>query len=193
VNAARVITTVAGAGVGVFAGDGLPATGAQFNGPRGAAVDSADNLYLTDSGNTRIRRLNLATAVEVAPGKLNVRKPTGKWVTAYVRFPARCDASHVNLDSVMLQAIDGTDGAVRHSLSNEELLIGSAPGSPKAVTDTDSDAVPDELMVKFDLSTVASWTRGEGGMALRVEGQFQPPVGGQVGEYFSGDALIRLR
>ena len=89
----------------------------------------------------------------------------------------------------MLQAINPANGAIRHSMSNQELLIGSAPGSPKEFIDTNEDGVPDQLMVKFDRATVASWTTGA--LVLRVEGQFQPPLGSPVGTYFSGDTEIR--
>ncbi len=191
VDTTGIIMTIAGTGVGVFAGDGGPATAAQLNGPRGVAIDSSDNLHITDSGNTRIRRLNLAAPVEVAPGTLNA-KSKGKWVTAYIQFPAGWDASRVNSNSVMLQAINPADGAVRHSASNEELLIGRALGSPTAFIDTNGDGVPDQLMVKFDLATVASWATDALEIVLRVEGQSQPPTGSPVGRYFSGDTVIRV-
>src|SRR5204862_348662 len=52
-----VITTVAGDGTYGFSGDGGPATSAQLNSPAGLAVDSADGLYIADSGNNRIRKV----------------------------------------------------------------------------------------------------------------------------------------
>ena|GEM_PF-874737 len=53
-----IITTVAGDGRIGFAGDGGPATKASLNQPRGIAVDEAGNLYITDKGNDRIRRVD---------------------------------------------------------------------------------------------------------------------------------------
>ncbi len=44
------ITTVAGNGVVGFSGDGGPATNALLGYPEGVAVDSAGNLYISDSG-----------------------------------------------------------------------------------------------------------------------------------------------
>jgi len=55
-----IITTVAGNGTAGFSGDGGPATGAQLNFPRAAAVDAAGQLYLADGNNGRIRRLTPA-------------------------------------------------------------------------------------------------------------------------------------
>lgn len=53
-----IITTVAGTGVYGFSGDGGPASEAKLAGPGGVAVDDADNLYIADVGNHRIRRVS---------------------------------------------------------------------------------------------------------------------------------------
>ncbi len=64
VDAHGNISTVAGAGEG-FSGDGGPATAARLYLPYGVAVDGASNLYIADTGNQRIRRVdahgNIAT------------------------------------------------------------------------------------------------------------------------------------
>jgi hypothetical protein len=49
------IYTVAGTGTQGFAGDGGPATQAMFDSPEGVAVDSAGNLVIADTLNSRIR------------------------------------------------------------------------------------------------------------------------------------------
>jgi len=60
--ATGVITTFAGTGVAGFSGDSGPATAAQLNTPQGVAIDS-QNLYVVDSVNERVRRVDLATGV----------------------------------------------------------------------------------------------------------------------------------
>jgi sugar lactone lactonase YvrE len=51
-----IITTVAGGGSG---GDGGPATSAQLNSPYGIVVDAAGNLYIADSSNYRVRKVDV--------------------------------------------------------------------------------------------------------------------------------------
>jgi uncharacterized protein (TIGR03437 family) len=52
-----VITTVAGNGTQGFSGDNGPAANAMLSGPIGITVDSAGDLYIADTGNSRIRIL----------------------------------------------------------------------------------------------------------------------------------------
>jgi hypothetical protein len=61
VNAATgIITTVAGNGDTGYSGDGGAATSAELNGPQGLAIDG-QYLYIADTGNNVIRRVDLAT------------------------------------------------------------------------------------------------------------------------------------
>jgi len=62
-SATGIITTVVGNGAGGFSGDGGPAIIATLNFPEGVALDSADNLYIADTGNQRIRRVDSATGI----------------------------------------------------------------------------------------------------------------------------------
>src|SRR5579871_4354753 len=51
------ITTFAGAGLG-FGGDNGPAASAELFAPDGLAVDKSGNVYIVDSGNHRIRKVD---------------------------------------------------------------------------------------------------------------------------------------
>ncbi|HTM49950.1 MAG TPA: hypothetical protein VL285_14760 [Bryobacteraceae bacterium] len=57
-----VITTVAGNASQGFGGDGGPATTANLNAPSTVAVDPTGILFITDTGNNRIRRVNLISS-----------------------------------------------------------------------------------------------------------------------------------
>jgi hypothetical protein len=56
------ISTVAGNGTAGYSGDGGAATGAELNFPFGVAVDSAGNIYITDTGNNRIRKVDVSAS-----------------------------------------------------------------------------------------------------------------------------------
>ena len=61
-----IITTVAGTGTCGDSGDGGPGTSANLDHPQGVAVDTANNLYIADTGNCRIRKITGATITTVA-------------------------------------------------------------------------------------------------------------------------------
>jgi Beta-propeller repeat len=58
VNTNGVIWTIAGNGIGGFSGDGLQATNASMY-PYGVAVDSVGNVFIADTYNYRIRKVNI--------------------------------------------------------------------------------------------------------------------------------------
>ncbi len=58
-----VITTIADNGTAGYNGDGIAGTAAELNLPFGVAVDAAGNLLIADTGNNRIRQLNLSTNI----------------------------------------------------------------------------------------------------------------------------------
>ncbi|MFH8401442.1 RICIN domain-containing protein [Streptomyces anulatus] len=57
VTADGTISTVAGTGTAGYSGDSGPATSARLNLPLGVVVDSADNLYISDYNNHRVRKV----------------------------------------------------------------------------------------------------------------------------------------
>jgi uncharacterized repeat protein (TIGR02543 family) len=64
VNASTgIITTVAGNGTSGGSGDGGPATSAEFWGIAGLAVDGSGNIYISDDGNNRVRKVTASTGI----------------------------------------------------------------------------------------------------------------------------------
>lgn len=68
-----IITTVAGIGPsgflsGTFSGDGGAATSAGINFPTSVVVDTLGNIYFTDQGNQRIRKVNTAGIISTIAG-----------------------------------------------------------------------------------------------------------------------------
>ncbi len=58
-----IITTIAGSNGSGFSGDGGPAVNALLNVPAGLAIDGSGNIYIADSGNYRVRRVDAGTGV----------------------------------------------------------------------------------------------------------------------------------
>ncbi len=71
ITPAGVVSTLAGI-TGVAGSSDGTGIGAQFNNPAGLAVDSAGNLYVTDSANDTIRRVTPAGAVTTLAGRVGV-------------------------------------------------------------------------------------------------------------------------
>ncbi|MGO4549738.1 FG-GAP-like repeat-containing protein [Lysobacter sp. 2RAF19] len=67
ITPAGVITTVAGGNTG-FAGDGGPASQALIDRPQSLAFDAAGNLYFTDAGNRRVRRIATNGTISTVAG-----------------------------------------------------------------------------------------------------------------------------
>ena len=68
VNAAGLITTVAGNGTNGYSGDGGLATNAQLSNPAGVAVDASGNLFIADYANNRVRKVNPAGLITTVAG-----------------------------------------------------------------------------------------------------------------------------
>jgi uncharacterized protein (TIGR03437 family) len=67
--ATGVISTMAGSStLGGFAGDGGAATKARLNTPKGVAIDSIGNLYISDTFNARIRIVSPAGIISTVAG-----------------------------------------------------------------------------------------------------------------------------
>lgn len=63
-----IVTTVAGSGIAGFAGDGGPATRAQLMEPSDIAVAEDGSLYIADSGNNRVRRVDIHGIITTVAG-----------------------------------------------------------------------------------------------------------------------------
>jgi DNA-binding beta-propeller fold protein YncE len=71
-----VISTLAGAGVAGFSGDGGPAARAQLRQPHSIAIDARGRLLICDIGNHRIRQVDLTTGTIDAFAGTGERQPT---------------------------------------------------------------------------------------------------------------------
>jgi uncharacterized protein (TIGR03437 family) len=67
-TSAGKISTIAGAGPNLFTGDGGPASAATFASPHAIAFDQQGNLFIADTNNNRIRRVDVIGIVRTVVG-----------------------------------------------------------------------------------------------------------------------------
>ena len=83
-----ILFTVVGDGGGGFFGDGGPADNAGIAFPRGIAVDSSGNLFIADTGNHRIRRVDTNAMIStVTGGGTNDPDGGGQATNAALSYP----------------------------------------------------------------------------------------------------------
>ena len=89
VDSTGTITTIAGTGDGGFDGDEGPANQAWLSGPGGVAVDGGGNLYIADTGNNRIRKVDSTGTITtiVGTGDRGFGEDGGPAVQAWLDTP----------------------------------------------------------------------------------------------------------
>lgn len=110
------ITTVAGTDEVGYAGDGGPGTKAKLNVPLALAIDGDGNLYIADSGNSRVRRLSVeGIIVTVAgSGKPGNSGDRGSALKAQLDYP-----NALAVDSIgNLYIADGRSNRIRKVSTN---------------------------------------------------------------------------
>lgn len=83
-----IINTVAGTGTAGFSGEDAPAATSAFNSPQGVAIDLNGNLLIADTGNHRLRRVDMVT------GRVSTLAGDGKASSAGDGGPATSASLH---------------------------------------------------------------------------------------------------
>ena len=98
VSTDRIITTVAGNGRRGYSGDGGPALNASLDFAFGVAVGTAGDLFITDHGNCRVRKVDTNGIITTVAGN-------GQWGYSGDGGPA-ADASLCAPDGLTVDAMD---------------------------------------------------------------------------------------
>ncbi len=125
VSAAGVITTIAGSSTSGTSGDAALATAARLTDPRGVTVDQLGNVYITDSGNERIRRIDPAGIILTVVGRMD---PEGVGTLATGRL---ADPRGLVVTPTFTLFAGGTSGTVE--IANGSMLEVAAGRYPHAV------------------------------------------------------------
>ena len=155
INAAtNTITTIAGTGIAGFSGDGGLATSAQLNAPIAIALDNNGNLYISDSGNHRIRKVDATSGLITTiagNGTLGSLGDDG-------------DATQAQLDVVVGLAADASGSVYLTSFDNKIRRIDTTTG-----------------IITLVAGTGVAGFSGDGGNALQA--QLNLPWGIMIGNF----------
>lgn len=127
-----IISTIAGNGTAGYSGDNGLATAAQVSSPNGMALDSAGNIYFADTGNSRVRKINISTGVISTIAGTNSPGPAvdgGVATSSTLNSP-----KDVDVDSQgRVYIADSGNNAIRVILANgtiKNTFVGSPAPSP---------------------------------------------------------------
>jgi len=201
IDPAGTITTVAGNGIEGFGGDGGPAVQAALNQPHGVAVDSGGNLYIADSGNDRIRRVDRQGVIVTVAGNgtpgahgddgparaATVKDPKAIVIVGDVLFFADSGNNRVrqiDLRSGVISTVagvtragsDGDGGPAIRAALNSPRGLWVTPGGTVYIADTDNHRVR-RVDTRGTITTVAgngvAASAGDGGPATQAS-LFEP-------------------
>ena len=131
-----IISTVAGTGVKAFSGDGAPATLASLGDAAGVALDAAGNLFIADSENHRIRRVDAATGIMTTvagtgvsgAGADEVQALASNLITPYGVAVDAAGVLHLSDYSQRIRFVTG-DGVI-HTKAGSSVIGFSGDGGP---------------------------------------------------------------
>jgi sugar lactone lactonase YvrE len=190
VDPAGIISTVAGTGGTGFSGDGGPATAAQFAAPTGLAFDRLGNLFVADTANSRIRKINLGGVISTVAGN-------GEWRFAGEGGPATAASFYLPLGLATdannnLFVADCGNSRVRKIDPAGTITTVAGDGNPN-VFENDvpaiSTGIADVTGVTVDLAGNLLIASPGSGLVRRVDsnGRISNVAGSFAGTGFSGD------
>lgn len=167
-----------------FSGDGGPATKAKFSGPDGVAIDQQGNIFVSDGGNSLIRRIDAQTGIittVVGSGKRAESGDEGPALEAGLEAPMSLAVDH---DGNIYFAEDTNDSAKSRirKVDSKTGLISTFFAEPDVyfalLLDTDGSLLVGDgkTIRRFDLKTGSAQTvagseggkTGDGGPALNT-------------------------
>jgi sugar lactone lactonase YvrE len=125
VNPAGIIRTFAGTGGFGYGGDGLSAVDAKLAGPSGLAVDGSRNVYISDTGNSRVRvvEANGIITTFAGTGAAGYSGDGGRATAAMIAFPT----GGLGSDGTRVYFADTGNSRVRAVTSGPPPVVAETP------------------------------------------------------------------
>ena len=176
-----IIDTVAGSGrgrphhrypgnfVGSYGGDGGPAIEGDLNYPQGVAVDGSGNLYIADTGNHRIRRVDANGVISTVAGtgqRTDKEVHVGGWIGKYGGDGGPAVKAHLNFPTAV--AVDGAGNLYVADSWNNLIRRVDAEGTISTVAGSGTGTGRDRYYNQRSYS-------GDGGLA--IEARLYHPAG----------------
>lgn len=174
--ATGIITTVAGTGTAGYSGDGGLAINAELNFPSRPAVDAAGNIYIADSQNNRVRRVDATTQVIVTIAGTGVAGYSGEAE----------QASTAELNDPLSVTVDTTGNLYIGDINNERIRVVNTSLSPTTISGL---PIQPGTIVTIAGNGIAGYA-GDGGPATGAE--LNLPTGlllSPSGNLYFGDAM----
>jgi uncharacterized protein (TIGR03437 family) len=154
VSTSGVITTIAGNGTSSSTGDGGPAVNATVFGPSGVAVDASGDIYISEIGGQRIRKIaaNGIVSTVAGNGTIGFSGDGGTATQAALSYPA-----YVTVDGQgNLYFVDFFNSRVRKVTSAG--VISTVAGNGQSTTSGDNGPATSAGMTPFGLAVSANGT-----------------------------------
>jgi len=160
------INTVAGNGSNAFAftGDGGQATKASFNDPLALAVDTMGDLYISDTGNGRIRQVVLSTGIVNTVAGIGSNGMSGDTIPAMVANLINPLGIATDSSGNIYVADSGRIRKIENPVTNSYVVIAGTAASPETVT------------FSAALNDAAQTTVGPSTFSFTVNGSVTSPV-----------------
>jgi hypothetical protein len=124
-----IITTFAGTGVAGYNGDNIPATSAQLNDPTSVTFDSNENMYISDTSNSIVRKVDKTTGIITTFAGTGVAGYNGDNIpatSAQLNFP-----TSVTFDSNENMYISDTNNNIVRKVDKTTGIITTFAGTPQ--------------------------------------------------------------
>jgi RHS repeat-associated protein len=161
-----VISTIAGSGTSGYSGDGGAAISAQLDGPTALAVDSTGNLYIADTWNSRIRKVNVSTGIITTVAGTVTDGYTGDGGPA--TSAEICQPSGIAVDGAGNLYIADSANSVIREVSASTGIITTVVNSSAALSDPAGIALDSSghlYIADFGSNLVRQWTISTGSIS----------------------------